>query len=69
MMRLFNWLWSLLPDKCERDASVCKHKGIRGNENVADTIAGPVLMCDDCHAQHTKDREWLRLRTLRKRHE
>lgn len=43
--RLYAWLWSFLPDKCEGEA--CCRQGMRGNENV---VAGKVL-CDYCHAK------------------
>ncbi len=36
------WLWSLLPDKCEIEG--CRRLGIRGNE----TEVKGILMCDYC---------------------
>lgn len=42
MWRLINWLWALLPDRCE--APDCGRHGVRGNEN---RVNGKVL-CDGC---------------------
>lgn len=44
-MRFLDWLWSLLPDRCEMPD--CPRLGIRGNEN---RING-WLACDYCHAR------------------
>lgn len=43
MMRIFERLWRLLPDKCE--ISGCCRKGVRGKENRVDGY----IMCDYCH--------------------
>jgi hypothetical protein len=40
---LFEWLWRMLPDRCEMPD--CARHGIRGHENVVDGRR----MCDDCH--------------------
>ncbi len=42
-MKLLDWLWSLLPDRCEVPG--CSRQGIRGNENW---ITGLGLTCDYC---------------------
>lgn len=47
-MPLLEWLWRLLPDRCQMHH--CSRKGVRGNENV---VYG-VRMCDDCHAKMMK---------------
>ncbi len=44
-MSWLNWLWSLLPDKCEM--ALCSRAGVRGNENL---IYG-LIVCDYCHAE------------------
>lgn len=44
MNRLYAWLWSFLPDRCEQPG--CSRRGVRGNENIID---GRVT-CDYCHA-------------------
>ena len=48
MARLIEWLWRLLPDRCE----VCggTRGGVRGNENIADDVR----LCDYCHADHIR---------------
>jgi hypothetical protein len=48
-MRFLNWLWSLLPDKCENP--LCHGQGVRGNENVIEIhpCGDTVILCDDCH--------------------
>jgi hypothetical protein len=43
-MRLLEWVWSWLPDRC-REPGCCR-SGARGNENYID--GRPV--CDYCHA-------------------
>jgi len=40
--KLFEWLWRLLPDRCEMPG--CLRLGVRGNENIVD---GKVV-CDYC---------------------
>lgn len=45
---MLEWLWSLLPDKCEMP--FCKRKGVRGNENVVDGM----VMCDYCHMDYLR---------------
>lgn len=42
MIRLFEFLWNLLPDRCEMPG--CSRRGTRGNEN---RIEGKVV-CDYC---------------------
>jgi hypothetical protein len=42
----FQFLWRLLPDRCEVEA--CPRSGLRGNENMIDGV----IMCDYCHARH-----------------
>lgn len=42
MMKLYEWLWSLLPDKCEVEH--CRRRGVRGNENIVEGL----IACDDC---------------------
>ena len=49
-MRLVEFLWSFLPDKCQ--VETCTRRGVRGNENVVDGI----VMCDEC----LERRLWLR---------
>jgi hypothetical protein len=61
-MGLREWLWSLLPDRCEVPsrplANVrCDRTGIRGNENVIATTVGWMRMCDNCHAQLLRQQE------------
>ena len=41
-MKMINWLWSLLPDKCE--VMGCLRQGVRGNENNRNGL----IVCDDC---------------------
>jgi len=43
-MRLYEWLWGFLPDRCEMPG--CKRQGVRGNENIVNGRT----MCDYCHA-------------------
>ncbi len=50
MRKIFEWLWSLLPDKCEGED--CCRRGILGNENIID---GKIL-CDYCSAKSWDDR-------------
>lgn len=48
---MIKWLLSLMPDKCE--LTNCKHDGVRGNEQLVETIGGyRMLMCDSCYARH-----------------
>src|SRR5215469_15192280 len=44
-MKILEWLWSFLPDRCEMPN--CKRLGIRGNENIIDGV----VMCDYCHVE------------------
>lgn len=44
-MRLLEWFWRLLPDKCEMPD--CSRQNVRGNENWIDGK----IVCDDCHAK------------------
>lgn len=48
--RLYAWLWSFLPDKCELAGAGCPRKGVRGNENVVDGI----VLCDYCMVRYQK---------------
>ncbi len=55
-MKWLEWLWSLLPDKCE----ICNGRkgGVRGNENI---VHGKV-MCDYCDSIASNEQEldhWL----------
>jgi hypothetical protein len=47
--RIHEWLWRLLPDKCQRVG--CCRLGVRGNENV---INGQII-CDYCYAKIVDD--------------
>lgn len=44
-MKLIEWFWRLLPDRCE--APGCSRRGVRGNENRIDGRR----VCDYCHAK------------------
>lgn len=55
------WLWSLLPDKCEvrhmHTFWPCSREGVRGNENRMKWPDGITrVMCDNCtsHFLHLK---------------
>jgi len=49
MNKIFEWIWSKLPDKCRQRN--CPRTGIRGNENWIEVEHGYYeIMCDDCHA-------------------
>jgi len=51
MNKLLEWLWRLLPSRCE----ICRGKrGVRGNEQL---IEGK-RMCDYCHAAMLALRSW-----------
>ncbi len=43
-MRIFEWIWRLLPDRCEVHG--CSRRGVRGNESVIEDKR----VCDHCHA-------------------
>lgn len=45
---IFEFLWRLLPDRCE--AGDCLRKGVRGNENRMKLNNWPhsMMLCDDC---------------------
>ena len=45
-MGWIEWIWRMLPDRCQRMPN-CSRRGVRGNENV---IHG-VRLCDDCHSK------------------
>jgi len=51
-MGLFEWLWSLLPDKCsipDRHTYItCCRQGVRGNENLIPVGNEVWIMCDYC---------------------
>lgn len=68
-MGLREWLWSLLPDRCEvPHLSIanlqCDRTGVRGNENRIATSVGYIRMCDNCHAQlqRQEEAEWAEMR-------
>jgi hypothetical protein len=49
MSRFLEWLWILLPDRCEMED--CSRRGIRGNESIVlwdGWPGGRRLMCDYC---------------------
>ena len=50
-MKFLEWLWSLLPDKCQ----ICKgrHGGVRGNENRIMMGTKQLVVCDYCHSNLT----------------
>ncbi len=50
-MKVLEWLWRFLPDKCEMEG--CCRKGVRGNENIIDGK----IVCDFCHIQQLLDEE------------
>lgn len=41
------WLWRLLPDRCQAEA--CLRKGMRGNEQ---SVGAMRFVCDYCHADY-----------------
>ncbi len=47
-MRIIEWFWRFLPDRCREKG--CLRLGVRGNENVID--GRPV--CDYCHARQRR---------------
>lgn len=49
-MGLIEWLWRLLPDRCQ--VKGCRRKGVRGNENRI----GGIRVCDDCHSYPQPDK-------------
>lgn len=59
--RLYAWLWSFLPDRCEMPG--CTRQGVRGNENV---VRGRI-MCDYCHDKWTRYPNIVMLKSGRRR--
>lgn len=58
-MGLIEWLWQLLPDKCEVQNMntywECPRTGVRGNENRIVWPDGKTrVMCDDCSVMFRK---------------
>lgn len=51
VMRLIEWLWRFLPDRCV--ITGCSRQGVRGNENIVgyNQIDKPIYVCDYCHAK------------------
>ncbi len=45
LMKLYEAIWRLLPDKCE--VPHCRRKGVRGNENRVEGM----IACDDCSVE------------------
>jgi hypothetical protein len=49
MLTWKQWLWELLPDKCEQQD--CLRLGVRGNEQ----IVGGMILCDTCAVKVRKE--------------
>lgn len=53
-MGLFQFLWRLLPDRCQMPH--CTRRGVRGNENMVPVGEGERrvwrMMCDECTQIH-----------------
>jgi hypothetical protein len=57
-MGLFQFLWRLLPDRCQMPG--CTRHGVRGNENILPINGKWRLVCDECttiHLMRQKARE------------
>ena len=52
-MKLLEWVWSLLPDKCAM--SNCCREGVRGNENrhypAGNNVGEYFIVCDYCSSK------------------